>query len=141
MSLQRFAQVTVKAETEESLFVALKSLCGQRNNRMSFRAERLPDDASCIDPAQVGHLNIHKDQIVLDLLDSIQRPLAVDRQIRTIPESRKHQQTNLLIYRVILGQQNPKRMVSRHGAIELFLGDFQRLSLEAEIVFIPQTFN
>src|SRR6202030_2806861 len=126
MSLQWFAQVTVKAEVEESLFVALKSLCGQRNNRRTFRAQLLPDDASRIDPAQVGHLNIHKDQIVLDLLDSIQRPLAVDRQIRTIPESRKHQQTNLLIYRVILGQQNPKRMVSRHGAIELFLGDFQR---------------
>ena len=41
MSLQRFAQVTVKAEIQEPLFVALKSLCCQRKNSRTFCANAL----------------------------------------------------------------------------------------------------
>jgi hypothetical protein len=74
--VQRFAQVTVKAKGEKPLFVALQSLCRQRKNKRARIAQLFPDFVSRIDPVHVGHLNVHQDQVVLDLLDSIHRQLS-----------------------------------------------------------------
>ena len=63
-------------------------------------------------------MNVHQDQIVVGTVQRLQHLQPIVRSVSDITQPPQHQQSQLLVRRVIIRQQNPQRCTGRHLTIK-----------------------
>ena len=63
---------------------------------------------ACVESVQLGHLDVHQDDVVLLPLESLQRFAAVPHDVSVVAEPIEQGERNLLVHRIVLGEQDRK---------------------------------
>ena len=69
-----------------------------------------PDPAGRLEAVELGHLDVHQDQVVASPLERGDRLEAVAGDVGRVAHLLEQPERELLVHRVVLGEQDPQRM-------------------------------
>ena len=78
-----------------------------------------PDLPGCFEAVHLGHLDVHEDEVVRELLDGLDGLDAVRGDVGAVAHRLEDEERDLLVDRVVLGQQDAQRMAVTELALRL----------------------
>ena len=72
-----------------------------------------------LDPVQLRHLDVHQDEVVDVLPDGVDGLGPVRGDVGGVAEAFQHQERELAVRRVVLGEEDPEREAGSHRPVEL----------------------
>ena len=70
------------------------------------RRPALADPTGGVETVQLGHLDVHQDDVVGLPLECVQGLQAIPRHVRSIPEPIEESECDLLVHGVVLGEED-----------------------------------
>ena len=114
-----FAEVIIHAGGEATLLIFLHRVGGHGDDVGSPGSRpACADAAGRFKAIHLGHLQVHKDEVVLLSLDGLHGFPTIGRQVGLIAELLQNAQRHLLIDHVIFGDENFQGKARSHGRIE-----------------------
>ncbi len=115
LGADRLGEVVVHTGGDARLAVALHGVGGHgddpdRLGAALGRDRPGADAAGGLQTVHLRHLHVHQHEVVRELLDGLHRFDAVRGDVGAVPHRFEHQERDLLVDGVVLGQQHPQRV-------------------------------
>ena len=139
LGADRLRDVVVHAGREARLAILGQRVRRHRDDvRAALLRPALADPARGVEAVELRHLHVHQDDVVRLPLERLDRLEAVRRDVGAVAEPLEQAERDLLVHRVVLGEQDPQRRPGAlsvgHGLDRLSLGPARGEQLQERVV-------
>ena len=100
------------------LAVALHRVRGHRHDPDRTVGPAGADLAGCLEPVELGHLDVHEHDVILGSLEGCDGLEPVGRHVGRVAHPLEQPKRELLVHGVVLGQQDSERMADAELPID-----------------------